>query len=206
MNFARVSIAGALAVVVTLGLLFLMHSLINQNLSAEDKEEGIKIADIQMPDTDIETRYETSKPDKPEEVETPPPELPEPELDTPDIDATALNMTAPSMDGDLNLGSSGFTGDGNYMPIVAIAPEYPRRAAARGIEGFATVRFTVTATGATKDVEVISGLELDGDETSIFNRAAERAAERFKFRPRIIDGTPVEVPGVTYRFVFELAD
>lgn len=206
MNFARVGIAVALAVVVTLGLLFLMHSLINQNLSDEDKPTERKIADIRMPETEIETRYETSKPDKPEEIETPPPDIPEPELETPDVNETALNMTAPTMDGDLNLGSSGFTGDGEYMPIVAIAPEYPRRAAARGIEGFATVRFTVTTTGGTKDIEVIDGVTKDGEPTTIFNRAAERAAERFKFRPRVIDGTPVEVPGVTYRFVFELAN
>lgn len=206
MNFARVSLAGVLAIAVTFGLLFLMHSLINQDLADDDKQEDRKIADIRMPETEIETRYETSKPDKPEEVETPPPDIPEPELETPDVNDTALNMAAPTMDGDLNLGSSGFSGDGEYMPIVAIAPEYPRRAAARGIEGFATVRFTVTTTGGTKDVEAIDGVTLDGDPTTIFNRAAVRAAERFKFRPRVIDGTPAEVPGVTYRFVFELAD
>lgn len=206
MNFARVGIAGALAVVTTFALLFLMHSLINADLGEDDELEDRKIADIRMPDTDIETRYETTKPDKPEDVETPPPDIPEPEFDNPEIADSGLNMTAPSMDGDLNLGGSGISGDGDYMPIVAIQPEYPRRAASRGIEGYATVRFTVTTTGATKDVRVTDAATSDGDPTSIFNRAAVRAAERFKFRPRVIDGEPVEVPDVGYTFRFELAD
>lgn len=207
MNFARVGIAVGLSVVVTFGLLFLMQSLINEDLGQDEQPESRKIADIRMPDTEIDTRYETSKPDKPEQPETPPPDIPEPEFESPDVDAGGLAMNAPAMDGDLSLGlGSNFSGDGDYMPIVAVAPEYPRRAASRGIEGFATVQFTVTTSGATKDVVVIDGVTKEGRETSIFDRAAKRAAERFKFRPRVIDGQPVEVPGVTYRFVFELEE
>lgn len=116
-------------------------------------------------------------------------------------------MAAPGMDMNLGMGTGGnFSGDGEYMPIVAVAPEYPRRAASRGIEGFVTVEFTVTTNGSTRDVEVVDAVDTEGRETSIFNRAAIRAAERFKFRPRVIDGEPVEVAGVSYRFVFELED
>ena len=205
MNFARVGIAVGLSVLVTFGLLFLMQSLINEDLGEDERPESRKIADIRMPDTEIDTRYETSKPDKPEQPEDQPPDVPEPEFDSPDVDAGGIAMSAPSMGGDLGLGlGSNFSGDGDYMPIVAVAPEYPRRAASRGIEGFATVQFTVTTSGATKDVVVVDGITKDGNETSIFDRAAVRAAERFKFRPRVIDGEAVEVPGVTYRFVFEL--
>jgi len=205
MNFARVGIAVGLSVVVTFGLLFLMQSLINEDLGEDEQPESRKIADIRMPDTEIDTRYETSKPDKPEQPENQPPDVPEPEFDNPDVDTGGIAMAAPGMDGDLGLGlGNNFSGDGDYMPIVAVAPEYPRRAASRGIEGFATVQFTVTTSGATKDVVVIDGVTKDGRETSIFDRAAIRAAERFKFRPRVIDGEAVEVPGVTYRFVFEL--
>ncbi|MDQ2076535.1 energy transducer TonB [Marinimicrobium sp. ABcell2] len=206
MNFARLSIGGALAVVVTFGLLFLMHSLINQDLGEDEPREHRRIADISMPQADIDTRYETPRPDRPDDVETPPPDIPEPEFDSPDIADGGLSLDAPTLDSGIELGGSGFSGDGEYMPIVAIAPEYPRRAAQRGIEGFVTVRFTVTTAGATRDIEVIDAVDTEGRPTTIFNRAAERAAERFRFRPRVIDGEPIEVPGVTYRFVFELAD
>lgn len=205
MTFARVGIAGGLSVVVTVALLYLMQSLINQDLGEDDQPEPNKIADIHMPDTDIDTRYETAKPDKPDDPQNQPPDVPEPEFDSPDVDASSINMAGPNMNMDIGVNTGGnFTGDGEYMPIVAVAPEYPRRAASRGIEGFVTVRFTVTPNGSTKDVEVVNAVNTDGDETSIFNRAAIRAAERFKFRPRVVDGDPVEVAGVTYRFVFEL--
>lgn len=207
MNFARVGIATALSVVVTLGLLFLMQSLINEDLGQDEAPESRRIADIRMPDTDIETQYEASKPNKPDQPENQPPDVPEPEFDSPDVDSGALNMAAPGMDMNMGMGTGGnFSGDGEYMPIVAVAPEYPRRAASRGVEGFVTVEFTVTTNGSTRDVRVVDAVDTEGRETSIFNRAAIRAAERFKFRPRVIDGEPVEVAGVSYRFVFELED
>ena len=206
MNFARVGIAGALGVLATLLLLFLMHSLINKDLGEPPEAKETKIADIQMPKQEIETRYEEAKPEKPEEPETPPPEIPEPDFETPDANLDGLNMEAPSFDSkiQMNIGS-GFTGDGEYLPIVKVAPEYPNSAASRGIEGFCTVEFTVTANGSTKDVEAIDCTKKDGTPTSVFNRASIRAAERFKYRPKVVDGVPIEVPGVRNRFVYELA-
>ncbi|MDO3387415.1 energy transducer TonB [Gilvimarinus sp. SDUM040013] len=204
MNFGRVIISIALAVGTTFGLLFLMQALINTDLKADDQEETVRIEDIHMPDTTIETRYEAAKPDKPETPDTPPPDIPEPDFDTPEINPQALNMDAPNLGSDINISTSGLGGDGEYLPIVKVAPQYPRRAAQRGIEGFVTVEYTVTTTGATRDVEVIEAITKDGDETSIFNRAAIRAAEKFKYKPRVIDGTAIEVPGVRNRFTFEL--
>jgi len=206
MNVARVGIAGALGVVATFLLLFLMHSLINKDLGEMEEIPETKIADIQLPKTEIETRYEEAKPDKPEEPEAPPPEIPEPEFDTPDANLDGLNMTAPTFDSQIamNIGA-GFTGDGEYLPIVKVAPEYPNNAASRGIEGFCTVEFTVTANGSTKDVTAIDCTTKDGKPTSVFNRASIRAAERFKYRPKVVDGVPIEVPGVRNRFVYELA-
>jgi protein TonB len=53
---------------------------------------------------------------------------------------------------------------------------------------------------------VLEAVTKDGNPTTIFNRAAIRAAERFKYRPRVIDGVAVEVPGVRNRFTFEIAE
>lgn len=205
MNFGRVIISIALAVGTTFGLLFLMQALINTDLEAEEKKPTIRIDDIQMPDTTIETRYETAKPDKPEAPETPPPDIPEPDFKAPDINPQGLNMEAPNIGTDINISTSGLGGDGEYLPIVKVAPQYPRRAAQRGIEGYVTVEYTVTTTGSTRDIVVIEAIDKDGNETSIFNRAAIRAAEKFKYKPRVIDGVAVEVPGVRNRFTFELA-
>lgn len=205
MKFARVGIALVLAVATTFGLLFLMHTLINNDLEADEEPEAARIADIVMPETNMETRYDTPKPDKPEEPETPPPDIPEPDFEMAQINPDGLNMAPPSLSGDVNVGFSGFGGDGEYLPIVKVAPQYPRRAAQRGLEGFVTVEFTVTTSGATRDVVVIEAITKDGEPTTMFNSAAVRAAERFKYRPRVVDGSPVEVVGVRNRFVFEMA-
>src|SRR5690625_7568729 len=130
-----------------------------------------------MPPADIDPRDETPRPDRPDEVEAPPPDIPEPEFDSPDIADTGLNLDAPSLDSGMELSGGGFSGDGEYMPIVAIAPEYPRRAAQRGIEGFVTVRFSVTTAGGTRDIYVIVAVATEGSATTIVMREIDRAAE-----------------------------
>lgn len=207
MNFARVAIAAALGVVITFCLLFLMHSLINNELEAPEEAGETKIASIQMPKQEIETRFEEAKPDKPEEPDTPPPEIPEPEFDNPNASLAGLNMEAPQFDGQIAINIGGFTGDGDMMPIVRVSPEYPTTASSRGIEGYCEVELTVTAAGTTSDVRIVEGgcATNEGRPTSVFNRASVRAAERFKYRPKVVDGEPVDVPGVRFRFTYELA-
>lgn len=205
MKFARLGIALVLAAATTFGLLFVMHLLINNDLEASDDTEARRVADIVMPKTEIETRFDTPKPDKPDDPEPPPPDIPEPDFEMAQINPEGLNMARPSIDSNINVGFSGLGGDGEYLPIVKVAPQYPRRASQRGLEGFVTVEFTVTTNGSTRDVQVIEAITKDGDPTTIFNSAAVRAAEKFKYRPRVIDGTPVEVEGVRNRFIFEMA-
>jgi len=94
---------------------------------------------------------------------------------------------------------SGSGGDGEYLPIVKVAPQYPRRAAQKGIEGYVVVEFTVTTLGTVKDVKVI-----ESDPPNIFNRAAMNAAKKFKYKPKIENGKAVEVPGVRNIIRFEL--
>lgn len=207
MNIVKVGASGGLGVVITLGLLLLMQSLINQDLGSPEDVDRTPIGDIRMPSTDIDTRYDTPRPERPDEPDTEPPDIPEPDYDMADASMEALSLAMPGLDGGISINvGGGFTGDGEFMPIVNVAPEYPRNAAQRGIEGFVTVRFTVTAAGTTRDVEVVEAITTDGRPTTLFNRAAIRAAERFRFRPRVIDGEPVEVAGVSYRFVFEMAE
>lgn len=201
MNFARLIMSGALAVAVTFSLLFLMHSLIEADKREPKEEEARKIADITMPDTKIETQYETEKPDKPDEPDEPPPDMPEPDFDTPELNPDALNMAAPRIAANLKVGGiGGFSSDGEYLPIVKVQPRYPSRALSRGIEGYVIVEFTVTKSGAVKDPVVI-----EAQPKNIFNRAAMKAALKFKYKPRVIDGEPVEVPGVRNKITFAIA-
>ncbi len=98
-------------------------------------------------------------------------------------------------------GASDDEPDQEYLPITAIAPQYPTRAASQGIEGWALVSFTVTEDGS---VDESSLLVLDAEPAEIFDRSSLRAAARFTFQPRISGGIAIPVPGVQYLFTYTL--
>lgn len=206
MNPIKVAIAGILGVITTLGLLYLMNSLVNTEFAEPDASKSVKIPDIRMSNTKIETRLEDAKPEKPQEPETQP-DLPEPEFDAPDISGEALNMTAPVAKAGIDVASGSLAfSEGEYLPIVKVPPEYPSTALSRGIEGYCTVVYTVTETGTTRDPQAIEDqcITKDGKPTSVFNRASVKAALKFKYKPKVVDGKPVEVPGVKNRFTYEM--
>ncbi len=92
-----------------------------------------------------------------------------------------------------------FSPDGNYLPIVKVAPVYPRYAQTHGIEGYVVLEFVVTRTGSTADAVVVESSPPD-----VFDNAALDAVQKFKYKPRVVDGKPVEVTGVRNRVSFEL--
>ena len=93
-----------------------------------------------------------------------------------------------------------FNSDGPLVHMVRVRPNYPAIATSRGIEGFVTVRFDVTADGLAANVEIVESSH------AVFNNAALRAARKFRFKPKIVDGQPIATLGVGYRFRFELDD
>jgi protein TonB len=64
----------------------------------------------------------------------------------------------------------------------------------------------VTATGTTKDVIALPEkcVKANGDQTSMFNRASVKAAQKFKYKPRVIDGVAVEVPNMHNKFTYKM--
>ena len=200
MNYLRVLIGAGLAAVVTTGLFYLMPLLIEMADKSLDDSPAMKIADITMPDRDIEVNTKEAKPDKPDDPEEPPPDLDQPEIDDVDVNPDAINMS-PNMSGDLKIGlGAGLGGaDGEYLPIVKVAPMYPRRANSRGVEGYCTVEYTVTKSGSIRDPVAV-----DCQPKGYFERASVKAAAKFKYKPRVIDGDAIDVLGVQNRFTYEL--
>jgi len=134
------------AALVTLLLLVLMVSLIEFSDKSLDKVKRIKLPDIYMPDVEIEIQRLIEKPEKPEVDETPPPDIPEQDFDKIDGNAAVGQVAAPGNMRpklDLNIGAGLQATDGEYLPIVKVAPQYPRRALSRGIEGYVIVEFTI---------------------------------------------------------------
>lgn len=192
------------AAIVTLLLLALMVSLIEFSDKGLDKEKRIKLPDIFMPEVQIEIQRLIEKPEKPEVDETPPPEIPQQDFDKIDGNAAVGQVAAPGKlqaKLDLDIGAGLQATDGEYLPIVKIAPQYPRRALSRGIEGYAIVEYTVTRLGTVKDPVVI-----ESSPGTIFNNAAIKSALRYKYKPRVVDGKPIAVSGVRTKITFELED
>ena len=67
-------------------------------------------------------------------------------------------INAPALSRGLNLDRSGLTAptDGDVIPLVRIPPQYPQRAASRGVNGWVQLEFTITETGGVEDIIVIA--------------------------------------------------
>jgi protein TonB len=187
----RHAIAGLIALGVTFGLFFVMQLLISMgsdrgaNVSAGNRIEFVRL----KRDSDLQLRKrELPKKEKPPEP-PPPPDL---QMSSPEAASDdAMAIAAPSIDvnpdisGGLSIG--GAASDSDSVPLVRVPPQYPMRAAERGIEGWVVLRFTITAAGTVKNPIVI-----DAQPARIFDRAATRAIKKWKYRPRVVDGVPVE--------------
>jgi protein TonB len=197
-NFTRLIFGALLAIPVAGGLFFIMQYLIATADPKIDDSKTRKVADIHMPEREIETNVKEQKPDKVEDPEEPPPDLDTPDLDM-DMDVEIVN-TAPQASVDVEISTSGMaTGDGEYLPIVKVAPIYPRRAQTRGITGYCIVEYTVTTSGAIRDPQPV-----DCQPSGVFESASVKAALKFKYKPRVVDGEAIEVAGVQNKFTYEL--
>ena len=100
-------------------------------------------------------------------------------------------------------GLSENTSNAVYLPLVAISPQYPARAARRGIEGWNLVSYTVDKLGNVVEDSIVV---LDAEPPEIFDQSSIRAAARFKYQPKSENGQAVEVSGVQYLFRYDLPD
>ena len=195
---------------VTFGLFFLMQALIASGQSAMTQNPGGRVVDFVRVEREETLERRRSKPQRPSNPEAPPPDAPQPSLDQiadlggpagPGLGGTPVAMGSVDMDIGAGFGVAAGTADGDYLPIVKVAPIYPFRALERGVEGYVILEFTVTATGSVEDARVI-----ECEPSTIFNRAAIKAALKFKYKPRIIDGVAIEVRGVLHKLTFLLEE
>ncbi len=203
MMAVRLLIGLLLGAFVTLGLFWVMQYLIaTADRSLDDAKRGALVDFVRVKKNEVIERKQI-KPRKPPPPDAPPPEPPAPKLDDLTPSADKIAISAVPVETDIDLSSGGFSlgvGEGDYLPIVKVAPIYPRRAVSRGVEGFCIVEYTVTRSGTTRDARVLP----DQCSSSLFKKASVDAALKFKYKPRVIDGEAVEVPGVRNKFTYEL--
>jgi protein TonB len=200
----RMVIGILIGLVVTAALFWFMQYLIataDRNLNESASGHLVDFVRLKR-DESIQRRQ--LKPKKPPPPDTPPPQPPTPQLDSLNPNAEKIAISAAPVETDIEM-SGGFSlgvGEGDYLPIVKVAPIYPQRALSRSIEGYCVVQYVVTKTGKIRDPFVVE----DQCTSSLFHRASVQASLKFKYKPRVMDGQAVEVPGVQNKFTYEIQE
>ena len=198
----RYAVAAAVAAVVTFAIFTLMRSMVAGGLRDLEDVEGGRVVEFVrlLHESELELKRRQLPNRKP--PEQPPP--PEPDLSNiPKPRHQNLVAAAPVFMPNVNLLGGPTLGeapsDADVVPLVRVNPQYPPRARQRGIEGWVLLEFTVTAAGTVKDVVV-----LDSDPKGYFERAAQKAVQRYKYKAKIEDGVAVERPGIQLVISFQL--
>ena len=199
----RRAVSAFLAFGVTWSLFYLMQALITKAMGEMQESAGSIVEFVRLKkDSEPEVKKrKLPKKQKPQEP-PPPPDLQLNRAARPDQGLEGMDFTSSvgmELEGAPSIGM--IASDADAVPVVRVNPQYPPRAAERGIEGWVELVFTVSTAGAVQDAEV-----LDAQPANVFNRAALRAVRKWKYNPKIEDGKPVVRHGVRVRLNFRLAD
>ena len=200
---ARLPLVALTGGALTLFLFRMMAALIAMSNTAwldhrdQDPIEFVQVAKESDPEVIKRTLPDRIEPTRPPEPPTVDP--------TEKVDPTdgAVFVPAPTISGGIEIGGPLRPGvpvdDGDEAPFVRVEPIYPAAAAERGIQGWVVVRFDVTTTGATQNVQVV-----DASPKRVFDRATIRAVSRWKYHPKVIDGKRQVKRGVKVKLTFRL--
>jgi protein TonB len=73
------------------------------------------------------------------------------------------------------------------VPLERVPPKYPARAASRHIEGWVKIEFTITTDGNVEGAVVV-----EAEPEEVFDEAALKAINQWKFKEKIVNGVAVE--------------
>ncbi|AQT61658.1 energy transducer TonB [Cellvibrio mixtus] len=193
---AKYSFSLVAAVVLGLLVFVAMQALIATDGMFQEPDKSHTYLNFVRVDTsndDVNTK-DRRLPEPPPPPETPP--------DVPDLSNqmmatnTNLNMDMPKIGTQVSGGSGPFLGtlsagdgmsgfDTDVIPVVRVPPAYPQRAKQAKLEGKVTMAVTIRPDGTVADVQVI-----ESNPPRLFDQAAIQAMQRWKFRPKIVNGKP----------------
>ncbi len=186
------------AALITFALFVVMDKLTRNDLIAEPPLTTVIDTDFVLSESEPEviTKKPLPTPPEPKAVpKTAPPEAQPTVNEAPDFSQYVPPKPQFEVQNEYVSGSqSGFA-----TPIVRIQPNYPVDAARDGIEGWVQLQFTIDASGKVRDVEVV-----DAQPKRIFDREARRAMLRWKYKPTLVNGKPVEQSGMSVVLEFKL--
>jgi protein TonB len=204
---AAAAVAAKFTVCLSIGsivaaLLFRLDAeLVSQPKHYDTKRTSVQMLDFVRTVPEDYTRFKERRlPKKPPPPDKPPPP-PKLRVNNPDkMDSAQTDMDLPDIELGFGDGGGPYLGqwrggrqgnvDSDVIPIVRIAPQYPREALMKGIEGWVELEFVINSDGT-----VTNPVILGASPAQIFNRSAMRAILRWKFKPRFVDGRAVSRRG-----------
>lgn len=196
----RLLAVSAAAAAVTFALFWVMQALIGVAGEMLEEKPSFVVDFVRLKrDTEPEIKKREIPDRKPPEQPPPPPQMNFSQNLNPDdgigVIVPIVEASLDLMIADLGAGGS----DRDVVPLVRIQPQYPMSAKQRGVEGWVELRFTITAAGTVADIVVTASVP-----GTIFNKSAVQAVSKWKYNPKIENGTAVDRPGVRQRIKFEL--
>lgn len=197
--------AFGLALIVSMGLFWLMYSFMGSDGHSADAIEALPSIDFVRlrRDTQTETLERRKPPPPPPE---PPPPMQRMHIATESAQSSPapVPMAIPNLGLSTSVGGGPFVGelggggapdmsglfDGDIIPLQRIAPQYPRDAARARINGWVQLEVLVNADGSVRSAKV-----LEAQPKGLFEATAVAAVLRWKFKPKIVNGTPVAQRG-----------
>ncbi|RFB05824.1 energy transducer TonB family protein [Parvularcula marina] len=187
------------AAVVTVFLFLLMYGLVRVDQLPEVEESDDININFQRNLTDSEVRnqkvFERPALDQP----PPPPPAINQQNFQPQVDG--VQAVAPTFEANVDIGS-GFNPDRDAQPIVRIPPQLSDFQRCIRSDEQKTERvvleFDVTPEGQVANVRVV------GSTDRCYERAAIRSAQRWKYNPKIVDGSPEPRFGVRTTIEFQV--
>jgi protein TonB len=197
--FANFATAISSSTAVTLALLYVMNLLIAIQPQAVVEPASPWTVDwVRIPEP-AEPPETLQPPPSREFVEPPAP----PATQAPGNDGEAIGYRPPRMAPPPVAEYSGpgvLINDGPLVSLVRPSPVYPARALQAGLEGWVLVAFDVLVDGSVANIRVLDSSD------SVFERSARKAAAKFRFKPRIVEGVPQATTGVQNIFRFHMSD
>jgi protein TonB len=194
----RLPFVAASGFLVALSVFALLWRFVNVPMVAARPE---KARNIEFTRTIVEQPVKSTRDPKP--VRKPPPEV----VISPRVTTEARGIPGPTPvqrtsftpSGSLRPTGMRMRPDGDAIPIVRPAPEYPQAQITRGTEGWVRVRFTITEAGTVKDATVVAA-----EPERVFDAAALKAIARWRYNPRVENGMPVARVGLETVIRFDI--